>query len=59
MIRTKNREEVVEFEAVNTFAAEVDDLAGAILNGSEPRVGADAALLNMRILDRLAEAARN
>jgi rhodanese-related sulfurtransferase len=58
-IRTKDREEVVEFEAVNTFAAEVDDLAGAILDGSEPRVGAADALSNMRILDRLAEAARN
>jgi len=59
LIRTKDREEVVEFEAVNTFAAEVDDLAGAVLDGSEPRVGAGDALANMRILDRLAEAARN
>ena len=58
-VRTKDREEIIEFEPVNTFQLEVDDLATAILDGSEPRVGAGDALLNMRILDRLAEAARN
>ena len=58
-VRTKDREEIIEFEPVNTFQLEVDDLAAAILDGSEPRVGAGDALLNMRILDRLAEAARN
>jgi xylose dehydrogenase (NAD/NADP) len=58
-VRTKHREEIIEFDPVNTFQLEVDDLATAILDGSEPRVGAGDALANMRILDRLAEAARN
>jgi xylose dehydrogenase (NAD/NADP) len=58
-LRTKDREEVIEFDAVNTYAIEVDDLATAILDGSAPLVGAADALLNMRVSDRLAEAARS
>jgi predicted dehydrogenase len=58
-VRAKDREETIAFEAVNTFTLEIDDLAFAITNGGAPRVGAADALLNMRILDRLADAARS
>jgi len=57
LIRTKDREEVVEFAAVNTFALEVDDLARAIVDGTRPLVGARDAVANLRILDALAIAA--
>ena len=58
LIKTTDREEVIDFEAVNTFALEVDDLARAIQEGGQPLFGAADAVLNMRILDRLADAAR-
>lgn len=58
LVKTKDHEEVVEFEAVNTFALEVDDFAGAIIDKRLPLVRAADALLNMKILDSLAEAAR-
>jgi D-xylose 1-dehydrogenase (NADP+, D-xylono-1,5-lactone-forming) len=57
-LRLKDSEEVISFEAVNTFRLEIDDLASAILTGSQPKVTAADALLNMRILDRLAEAGK-
>lgn len=56
-VRTKDRDDIIEFEAINTFRMEVDDLATAIVNGTAPLVGAADALLNMRVLDRLAESA--
>jgi len=59
IVKSKDREEVIDFEAVNTFALEVDDLARAIQDGGTPLVTATDAVLNMRILDRLADAARN
>jgi xylose dehydrogenase (NAD/NADP) len=58
LVRTKDGEESIEFEAANTFAREVDDLAGAIVEGREPLVGPGDAMANMRILDRLALVAR-
>ena len=57
LVKTKDLEEAVEFEAVNTFALEVDDLADAIIRGATPLVSASDALLNIRILDQLANAA--
>ena len=57
-VHTKDREEIIAFEGVNTFALEVDDLARAILEGGKPLVGAADALLNMQILDDLARTAR-
>jgi xylose dehydrogenase (NAD/NADP) len=57
-VRTAEHEEVIAFDAVNTFQREVDDLALAIMNGGAPLVGAADALRNMEILDALAEAAR-
>ena len=58
LVRTKDGEESFGFEAVNTFALEVDDLAGAIVERREPLVGAGDALANMKILDSLSDAAR-
>lgn len=58
LVRTKDREESFEFEAVNTFALEVDNLAGAIVEGREPLVGVRDAIANMKILDRLGAVAR-
>jgi D-xylose 1-dehydrogenase (NADP+, D-xylono-1,5-lactone-forming) len=58
LVKTKDHEETIEFEAVNTFALEVDDFASAILDGTSPLVGAADAVRNIRILDQLAAAAR-
>jgi predicted dehydrogenase len=58
-VHTRDAEQLFEFEAVNTFRLEVDDLALAILHGSKPLVDATDALHNLRILDRLAAAARD
>ncbi len=58
LIKTKDRDEVMEFEATNTFALEVDDLVGAAVEGREPLVSVRDALANMRILDSLANAAK-
>lgn len=57
-MRAGEREEVIALDAVNTFQLEVDDLATAIIEGGAPRADAADALLNMRILDRLAATAR-
>jgi xylose dehydrogenase (NAD/NADP) len=57
-VRAGEREEIIGFEAMNTFALEVDDLARAIVNGGTPLVDAADAFRNMEILDRLAAAAR-
>ena len=58
LIRTNDGEEAIAFDAVNTFALEVDDLARAITDGRPPLIAAADALANMRILDALAAAAR-
>lgn len=58
LVKTKDHDETIDFQAVNTFALEVDDIAGAISSETKPLVGASDALLNMRILDSLAAAAR-
>jgi predicted dehydrogenase len=54
-IQTAEREEVLPFDPVNTYQAEVEDLALAILRGSSPKLHAREALSNARILDRLAQ----
>ena len=54
IVKTKDGEEAIGFEAVNTFALEVDDLARAIQEGGTPLVTAADALANLRILDRIA-----
>jgi xylose dehydrogenase (NAD/NADP) len=57
MVRAGEREEVIVFDAADTFQLEVDDLALAIMNGRTPLVDAADALRNMEILDRIAAAA--
>lgn len=58
LVKAKDGEETIDFEPVNTFALEVDDLASAILGGRSPLVGAADAVLNMRILDQLSDVAK-
>jgi predicted dehydrogenase len=58
LVKTKDQEETIDFEPVNTFALEVDDLAAAAMSGGRPLVDASDALRNMRILDSLAAAGR-
>ena len=57
VVRGPERDEVIMFDAENTFQLEVDDLALAIIRGGAPLVGAADALRNMEILDGLAAAA--
>jgi predicted dehydrogenase len=58
LVKTNDGQESIEFEAVNTFALEVDDLARAIREGGKPLVGAPDALANLRILDGVSAASR-
>jgi predicted dehydrogenase len=58
-VQTLDREEVFPFDPVNTYQAEIEDLALAILRGSQPRLNPREALLNARILDRLAQEVRS
>ena len=57
VVETKDREGAFSFDPVNTYEAEVDDLAVAILRGTAPKFSAGDAFVNARMLDRLAEAA--
>jgi len=59
IIQSLDHEEVLPFDPVNTYQAEVEDLALAILNGSRPKFNAREALANARILDRLAQDVRS
>jgi predicted dehydrogenase len=58
-VQNGDREEVVPFERVNTYQAEIEDLAQAILGGSLPKVKPRETLLTARILDRLAQEIRS
>lgn len=46
-------EHVTEFDAVNTFRMEIEDLCTAILRGTPPLLKWNEGLLNARILDRV------
>jgi xylose dehydrogenase (NAD/NADP) len=59
VVRRREGEQVEQFEAVNTFALEVDDLAAAIQEGGKPLVDGADSVANMRVLDRLGGAARS
>jgi predicted dehydrogenase len=50
-------EEVIDFEPVNTFRLEIEDLCNAIRSGTSPLLESQEALLNARVLDRIAAAA--
>ena len=55
-VRIGEAEQVTEFDVVNTFRMEIEDLCTAILNGTPPLLKANEGLLNARILDRVAAA---
>ena len=55
VVQSADREDVLPFDPINTYQAEVDDLALAILRGTRPRFTARDALSTARILDRLAQ----
>jgi xylose dehydrogenase (NAD/NADP) len=57
-LQSVDHEEVLPFDPVNTYQAEVEDLALAVLRGSPPRLKPQEALANARILDRLAQELR-
>ncbi len=50
-------ERVIQFDPVNTFRMEIEDLCTAISSGTPPLLRRDEGLLNARILDRLMAAA--
>ncbi|UCD24925.1 MAG: Gfo/Idh/MocA family oxidoreductase [Gemmatimonadota bacterium] len=56
-VQTDNGEDVIEFEPVNTFEREIEDLCAAILGGTPPLLNSNEGLLNARVLDRLMAAA--
>lgn len=55
-IRVGETERVTEFEPVNTFRMEIEDLCTAILDGTLPLLKSNEGLLNARILDWIAAA---
>ncbi|MFQ6046177.1 MAG: Gfo/Idh/MocA family protein [Gemmatimonadales bacterium] len=57
VVRTGDAEQVTEFEPVNTFRMEIDDLSTAILHGTPPLLKSNEGLLNAQVLDRLTAAA--
>lgn len=56
-VQVGETEHITEFEPVNTFRMEIEDLSMAILNGTSPLLRSNEGLLNARILDRLAATA--
>jgi predicted dehydrogenase len=55
-VRIGDAEWVTEFDPVNTFQMEIDDLCTAILQGTPPLLKSNEGLLNARILDRVTAA---
>lgn len=53
-VRVGETEHVTEFDPVNTFRLEIEDLCTAILSGTPPLLKSHEGLLNARILDRIA-----
>jgi predicted dehydrogenase len=51
--------EAVQVPAANQYTLMVEDFADALIEGREPRFGAQDAVENMRALDRLYESARS
>lgn len=56
-VHADERERVIAFDPVNTFRMEIDDFCTAIRSNTTPLLEADEALLNARVLDRIAAAA--
>ncbi len=57
-VQNGETERVIEFEPVNTFRLEIEDLCKAIRGGTAPFLKSNEGLLNARILDRVAAAAK-
>lgn len=57
VVKTGDSERVTEFEPVNTFRLEIEDLCAAMLQGAAPLLPSDEGLLDARVLDRLKAAA--
>ncbi len=56
-LQVGDTEQVTEFDPVNTFRLEIDDLCKAVLTGASPRLTKDEGLKNARLMDRLMAAA--
>jgi predicted dehydrogenase len=57
-VRIGGSEQVTEFEPVDTFRREIEDLCAAIRGVRPPLLGPEEAVRNARILDRVTAAAR-
>ncbi|MEW5915384.1 MAG: Gfo/Idh/MocA family oxidoreductase [Gemmatimonadota bacterium] len=57
-LTTSRHQETIQVSNVNTFQLEVEDLADAILNDSQPLLPPSDALANARVLDAIARAVR-
>jgi predicted dehydrogenase len=55
-VRAGGRTERLEFGETDTYQLEIEDFAGAILEGREPMLTADEGLKNARALERIREA---
>jgi D-xylose 1-dehydrogenase (NADP+, D-xylono-1,5-lactone-forming) len=58
IVERETVDEVIAFAAINTYRAEIEDFARAILESRDPLLGLDDAIGNARILDRIAASAR-
>ena len=56
-VKVGETEHVTEFDPVNTFRMEIEDLCSAIVAGTRPLLAPNEGLRNARILDRIAAAA--
>lgn len=57
VVKIGETEQVTEFDRVNTFRMEIEDLCIAIVSGTAPLLKPNEGLLNARVLDRLKAAA--
>ena len=57
-VRAGGTAQRTEFDNVDTYQLEVEELAGAILEGREPALPTSDALANARVIERIAATAR-
>ena len=58
LLRRGHDEERFEFDAVESYRLEVEDLARAVATGGAPLLGPEEGVWNARIIDRLLAGAR-